>query len=92
MDYTPEGQSPAGAAPATLRHDFSPLPRPLAPPAAPRPALRLDQPDVLEVEQDVLEELQRDALRLGELGALDRLAVGGGGQLEGGAHGVVGFG
>ena len=33
-----------------------------------------DQARVLELEQDVLEELQRDLLRLGQALALDRLA------------------
>ena len=38
-------------------------------------APRLDQARVLELEQDVLEELQRDPLGLGQPLALDRLAV-----------------
>ena len=50
-----------------------------------------DDAVVLELEQDVLEELQRDVLGLGELLALDR-PFAGRGQLGGGAHGVVGFG
>ena len=45
------------------------------PVAAAGAAPRLDQARVLELEQDVLEELQRDALRLGQPLALDRLAV-----------------
>ena len=47
-------------------------------------------PGVLELEQDVLEELERDVLGLGELLALDR-AFAGGGQLGRRAHGVVGL-
>ena len=62
------------------------------PVAAPGAALGPHQAGVLELEQDVLEELQRDLLRLGELLALDRLAVGGGGELERRPHGVVGLG
>ena len=62
------------------------------PVAAARAALGPDQAGVLQLEQDVLEELQRDPLRLGQLLALDRLAVGRGGELERGAHRVVGFG
>ena len=49
-----------------------------------------DDPVVLELEQDVLEELQRDVLGLGEPLALDRALVGGG-QLGRGPHGVVGL-
>ena len=55
--------------------------------AAPGP----HQAGVLQLEQDVLEELERDVLRLGELLALDGL-VAGGGHLDRGAHGVIGFG
>jgi hypothetical protein len=39
-----------------------------------------------------LEELKRDLLRLGQPLALDGLSVGGRGELEGGADGVVGLG
>ncbi len=46
------------------------------PVAALVPRLARHQARVLELEQDVLEELQRDVLCLGELLALDRLAVG----------------
>ena len=49
-----------------------------------------DDAGVLELEQDVLEELQRDVLRLGEPLALDR-ALAGGGQLGRRPHGVVGL-
>src|SRR5215208_1018338 len=61
---------------------------PVAPPCA---ALGPHHAGVLEIEQDVLQELERNALRLREVLALDGLAVRGGGQLEGGAHGVVGL-
>ena len=60
------------------------------PVAAAGAAAGADEAGVLELEQDVLEELERDVLGLGELLALDRL-VAGRGQLDGGAHGVVGF-
>jgi len=46
---------------------------------------------VLELEQDVLEELQRDLLGLGEPLALDGLLVGRGGQLERGPYRIVGL-
>ena len=49
-----------------------------------------DDAVVLQLEQDVLEELQRNVLRLGQPLALDGL-VAGGGQLGRGAHGVVGL-
>ena len=62
------------------------------PVAAPGPAPGAHQPRVLELEQDVLEELQRDLLGLGELLALDGLLVGGGGELQRGPDRVVGFG
>ena len=42
--------------------------RPVAPPSP-------DQAGVLELEQDVLQELERDLLGLGELLTLDRLAL-----------------
>src|SRR5262249_37299116 len=51
-------------------------------------ALALDEARVLEVEQDVLEEFERDLLRLRDPVALDR-AVAGGGELRAGAQGVV---
>ena len=60
------------------------------PVAAAGAASRPHQPGVLQLEQDVLEELERDVLRLGELLALDGL-VARGGHLDRGAHGVVGF-
>jgi hypothetical protein len=46
---------------------------------------------VLQLEQDVLEELERDVLRLGETLALDRAFIGGG-ELGRRADGVVGLG
>src|SRR5919204_1402010 len=60
--------------------------------AAAGAALRPHPAGVLELEQDVLEELQRDALRLRQLLALHRLLVRGCGELERGAHGIVRFG
>ena len=51
-----------------------------------------DEAGVLELEQDVLEELQRDVLRLGEPLALDGALLAGGGQLGRRPHGVVGLG
>ena len=60
------------------------------PVAALRPAARADDAVVLHLEQDVLEELQRDVLRLGQALALDGLLAGRG-KLGGGAHGVVGL-
>ena len=62
------------------------------PVATARPAPGPHQPRVLELEQDVLEELQRDLLRFGEPLALDGLLVGRGGQLQRGPNRVVGFG
>jgi hypothetical protein len=47
---------------------------------------------VLELEQDRLEELGRDLLRLGQLVAFDRPAVSAGRQLGRGTHRVVGLG
>ena len=64
---------------------------PREPVAAARAALGPDQAGVLELEQDVLQELQRDVLRFGQLLALDGLAVGRSGELERGAHRVVGL-
>ena len=61
------------------------------PVASPGAAPGAHQARVLELEQDVLQELQRDVLGFGELLALDRLLVGRGRQLERGAHRVVGF-
>src|SRR5215211_4317148 len=49
---------------------------PVEPVAALVAALGADQPRVLELQQDVLQELQRDSLALGELLALHRLALG----------------
>ena len=49
-----------------------------------------DDAVVLELEQDVLEELQRDVLGLGQALALDRALLGGG-QLGGRPHRVVGL-
>ena len=46
--------------------------RPREPVAAVRPALALDEPAVAQLEQDVLEELERDVLRLGDPLALGR--------------------
>jgi hypothetical protein len=43
---------------------------------------------VAELGQDVLQELQRDALRLGDAVALDR-PLAGGGEFHRGADGVV---
>src|SRR5207248_7349536 len=45
-------------------------------------ALALHEPRVLEVEEDVLEELERDLLRLRDPVALDRTAVRGRGELR----------
>jgi hypothetical protein len=53
---------------------------------------RLNQPGVLELEQDVLEELQRDVLGFREALALDGLPLGSRRHLECRAYGVVGFG
>jgi len=47
---------------------------------------------VLEVEQDVLEELERDLLGRGEVVALDRPAAGCRGELGARADGVVDLG
>src|SRR6476659_7563249 len=60
------------------------------PVAAARAPAGPHQPGVLELEQDVLEELEGNALRLGHRLALDRL-VPRGRHLDGGADGVVGF-
>ena len=60
-------------------------------PAA-RAAPSLDQSGVLELEQDVLEELERDLLRLGESLTLDRLALGRSRELERRSHRVIGLG
>jgi hypothetical protein len=49
-----------------------------------------DDAGVLELEQDVLEELQRNVLGLGEPLALDR-PFAGGSQLGRRSHGVVGL-
>ena len=50
-----------------------------------------DDAVVLELEQDVLEELQRDVLGLGQALALDRASSAGGGKLGSGPHRVVGL-
>ena len=52
-------------------------------------ALALHEPGVLEVEQDVLEELERDLLRLGDPVALDRPVARRRRELGARAHGVV---
>jgi len=46
---------------------------------------------VLELQEDVLEELQRDVLGLGELLALDRIIVGSG-ELSRRPHRIVSLG
>ena len=46
---------------------------------------------VLELQEDVLEELQRDVLGLGEFLALDRIVVGGG-ELGSRPHRIVSLG
>ena len=65
--------------------------RPGEPVAAFGAAAGADDALVLELEQDVLEELQRDVLGVGEALALDR-ALAGGGQLGGRTDGVIGLG
>ena len=52
-------------------------------------ALARTRPGVLQVEQDVLEELQRDLLRRGDALALDRALARGRRELGARAHGVV---
>ncbi len=62
-------------------------------PIAPaRSAASLDQARVLHLEQDVLEELQGDLLRLGEVGALDGILPFCGRQLESRSYCVIGLG
>src|SRR3954452_5841465 len=60
------------------------------PVAAAGAAASTHEAGVLQLEQDVLEELKRDVLRLRELLALDGL-VAGGSHFDGGTDGVVGF-
>jgi hypothetical protein len=62
------------------------------PVAAAGAAAGADQARVLELQQDVLQELERNLLGLGELLALDGLLVGRGRQLERSPQRVVGFG
>jgi len=62
------------------------------PVAAPGASPGAHKPSVLELQQDVLEELERDVLCLGQLLALDGLLVGRSRQLERGPDRVVGFG
>ncbi len=69
------------------RHLLSGLGEPVATLGA---AAGADDSVVLQLEEDVLEELQRDVLRVGQSLALDGL-VAGRGKLGGGADGVVGF-
>src|SRR4051812_34234621 len=63
--------------------------RPVEPVAALGAALAADETGVAHVAEDVLEELQRDALRLGERLALRRLSGLGGGELHRRADRVV---
>ena len=51
-----------------------------------------DQALVLQLQQDVLEELQGDVLGGRQTLPLDGFALAGGGQLDGGADGVIGLG
>jgi hypothetical protein len=66
---------------------------PVEPVAAVDAALAVHEPGVAQVRKDVLEEALGDALRgRDRLGAHEPAARLGGGQLGGGAHGVVGLG
>ena len=55
-------------------------------------AVAADDPGVAELAEDVLEEVERDALGGRDPLGLDRLLVGRGGELDRGAHRIVGFG
>jgi hypothetical protein len=60
------------------------------PVAAARSAARAHEPRPLQLEQDVLQELQRDVLGLGQPLALDRV-LSGAGEPHRGPDRVVGF-
>ncbi len=55
-------------------------------------AVAAHDPGVPELAEDVLQEVERDALRVRDPLGLDRLLVSGSRQLDGCAYGVVGFG
>src|SRR6266540_6213501 len=61
------------------------------PVAAACSSLGADQPSMLQLEQYVLQELERNVLGFGELLALHGVAVGCGGELERRPHRIVGL-
>ena len=62
------------------------------PEAALGAAVAAHDPSVPELAEDVLQEVERDALRVRDPLGLDRLLVGGSRQFDGGPYRVVGFG